>query len=210
MYLTFCTTTILFAEKNQDPTFIRNYIWQEAFINCFFALSASALSTYAFSILFNDKIEVRESIFGVLVGGILFGSIAGFCTNIGAAVACGFGAGLLTNLYFNLIYYKINNKRVIDNYGIILMLIVSIIATAIVPPVTLRTYWKFDTVLATLKSSSSSTGTTVGNKEISGYVLAYPAISALIGCASGLILGLFLKLMDKLDADKTLRDKLYL
>lgn len=143
------------------------------------------------------------------MGGIIFGSVAGFCSNIGAAIACGFGAGLLANLYFSFIYYKLNAKRVIDNYGSLMIVAVSLIATVVIAPIVLITYRDHDVVLGTLQSSSSNTGTVIANKQVAGYSLTYPAISTFIGCGSGLILSLVLKLMDKLDANKTLTDELY-
>jgi hypothetical protein len=59
LFLSFCGTTTLFVQKTTNTSSVRIYVWQEAFISTFFALSASILFTYAFSILFGDRIQIR-------------------------------------------------------------------------------------------------------------------------------------------------------
>lgn len=143
LFFTFCATTILFSMKNSTPGFERNYIWQEAFISCFFAESSAILFSYAFSILFKDKISVKESIFSMIMGAIIYGTIAGVCINIGAAIACGLAAGLLVAVYFRFIEPLINSRRVIDSYGLFLLLAISLIATLLIPQVVLRGYYNY-------------------------------------------------------------------
>lgn len=105
LFLAFCGTTMVFASKNAllnvGPTEIpRSFIWQEAFISSFFALSASVIFFYAFSILFDDnsRFNLKGSIIGTISGGIMYGCVAGTCTNIGAAIACGLFAGFISAL----------------------------------------------------------------------------------------------------------------
>lgn len=53
LFLAFCATTILYPQKTPSRTLERNIVSSEAFINCFFALSASVLFSYTFSIIYN-------------------------------------------------------------------------------------------------------------------------------------------------------------
>lgn len=140
LFLTFCATTILYPQKTLSRTLERNIVSAEAFINCFFALSASVLFSYAFSIIYNSKITVRDSVFGVIGGGVLYGCVAGLVTNIGAAIACGLAAGFFSATFYRFIYPQINRKRTIDNYGISLTLFISIVGTVVVPPIAIRIY----------------------------------------------------------------------
>lgn len=114
LFLSFCVTTTLFSTKQASLIigyeFMRGYVWQEAFISTFIALSASVIFTYAFSVLFNSqgKIGIRGSIIGTLTGAIIYGPVAGTCINIGAAIASGLFAGIFSALFFEKIYSKVN------------------------------------------------------------------------------------------------------
>jgi hypothetical protein len=61
IFLSFCTTTTLFPLKFTpgQAEYARSYIWQEAYISIFFALSASVIFTYACSIVLGEKIGIR-------------------------------------------------------------------------------------------------------------------------------------------------------
>jgi hypothetical protein len=67
LFLSFCSTTTFYSLKFVNDTtasnngeFARSYVWQEAFLGTFFALSASVISTYIFSILLGgSKIGIR-------------------------------------------------------------------------------------------------------------------------------------------------------
>lgn len=74
-------------------------------------MSASVIFTFAFSIVFGNKIGAKEAVFGTISGGVIYGSVAGTCINIGTAIACGLFAGLTSAFYFRFIYNTINKKN---------------------------------------------------------------------------------------------------
>lgn len=53
LFLSFCATTTFYSLKFTSTLgeYSRSYVWQEAFLGTFFALSASVISTYIFSII---------------------------------------------------------------------------------------------------------------------------------------------------------------
>ncbi len=61
IFMSFCATSTLFSTKVTNVTSIRRFFWPESILNMFFALSASVISTYSFSILFGKdyKIGIR-------------------------------------------------------------------------------------------------------------------------------------------------------
>ncbi|XP_031472927.1 uncharacterized protein LOC116245608 [Nymphaea colorata] len=63
---------------------------QEGPLNIYFALTASVICTYISSAIFGQqKVGVRESLVGVLSGGVTIGVVAGTINNIGASIAIG-------------------------------------------------------------------------------------------------------------------------
>ena len=180
----------------------------QAVLNSFFALSSNVLMTFTFSILFEGKFVVRWSIFGLIMGGVIFGSVAELTGQIGAAIACGSGSGLLTVIYYSKIYPMINRETVSDMMGLILMLTISLLATVVVVPVLLVAYFKTGITLQPLANGSNNP-TTVSSLAIVGWSLVYPAITVLIGCGVGLILSFVLRLFIEIDADKAMTDKLF-
>ena len=152
---------------------------------------------------------MRESVFGMIMNGVLYGPIAGIATNISVAISCGIGSGFISTLFFAKIYPCLNNQKLYDNAGVLLMLILSILGTCLVTPITLWLYHHYDIELATLQANSTSAGEVISSKSIVGYALYYPLISAFIGGCSGLIIGLLMRCFDPLDSDLTMTDKMY-
>jgi len=108
LFLAFCTTSTLYpvkhsvaSEQAKDEP-VRTYAWPEAWISVFFAMSASVIFYYAFSILIGKKkrVEIRGSMIGTLAGAIMYGPIAGTCENIGASIAVGLFAGFSSAFFF--------------------------------------------------------------------------------------------------------------
>ena len=198
--------------KSTPASSVRNYMWMESILNCFFSLSANVLTTAVMNIFIKEKFLVRWMVFGVIGGGIIYGSVAQLGINIGAAIGSGSGASLLTVLYYYLIYPKLNRKRVIDSLGIIYVLIVSLCSSLIVSPYTLRVYYSNGVPLPALATSSSPGGEPVPNKELAGWTLTFPAITILIGGASGALVCLLLRCFNEMDFEEEniMSDKMFM
>ena len=108
LFLAFCTTSTLYPVKNSVTSVyasdesVRAYAWPEAWISVFFAMSASVIFYYAFSVLIGKqkKMEIKGSTIGTLAGAIMYGPIAGTCQNIGASIAVGLFAGIISAFFF--------------------------------------------------------------------------------------------------------------
>ena len=162
-------------------------------MSTFFALSASVVSTYAFSILFGEKIGVRESLIGTISGAVIYGAVAGTCINIGASIAVGILAGFVSALYFTKIYRKLNEKHVYDTMGLFSTLVISFLGTFFVAPIVLKTYYNYSVSLPTLNSTSVTTGSAITNSNTAGWVLVYVGISMGIGLTTSLVINLIMK-----------------
>ena len=202
IFFTFSGTSALFSMKTSPASSVRNYVWMEAVISTFFALSANVLSTAVITVALQGKFMIRWQVFSVIAGGIVFGTAAQISLNIGAAIGCGSGAGILTILYFHIIQPRINKRKVIDSFGIILFFVVSIFSTLVVSTYILRVYYSNGVIIPALATSSSPAGEAIPNREVAGWGLTYPACSMLIGAVSGLLLCLFLRCFDDVDAEK--------
>lgn len=202
LFLAFCTTTPLFTTKytSSGSESQRAFIWQEAFISTFIALSASVIANYAISVLLNHKAKlgIRGSLVGTITGAIIYGPVAGTCINIGAAIACGLIAGSISAFFFEKIFPSLNGNTIKDSFGLVGVLIVSFLGTFVISPTVLKTYYNYDVDLPTLHPDNTfSTAYAITNKNIAGWVLVYVGVSAGIGLVSGLVIGLLVKFIDQ-------------
>ena len=200
LFLSFCATTTLFSIKSTLSTTetARSYLWQEAFLSIFIAMSASIIFNYAFSALFNahSKFGIRGSLVGTISGAIMYGSVAGTCINIGAAIAVGLFAGFLSALFFEKIYPALNRNNITDTFGITFILIVSFLGTFFIAPTVIKTYYNYSVTLPTLDPNNSASSVNFISKiGAAGWSLVYVGISMGIGLLGGLIIGLIVKSM---------------
>lgn len=161
-------------------------------------MSASIIFNYAFSTFFNahSKFGIRGSLVGTISGAIMYGSVAGTCINIGAAIAVGLFAGFLSALFFEKIYPTLNRNHVTDTFGITFILIVSFLGTFFIAPTVIKTYYNYSVNLPTLNATNSATTINyISNLDAAGWALVYVGISMAIGLAGGLIVGLVAKSM---------------
>ncbi len=134
--------------------------------------------------------------FGTISGGVIYGSVAGTCINIGTAIACGLFAGLVSAFYFRFIYNRVNKTNTFDSYGVFNTLIISIFGTLGIAPIVLVAYYQRDWILTTLQVSNfDKVGLPLLNSSIAGWVLIYVGVSFGIGSASGLIIGFILRVI---------------
>jgi hypothetical protein len=76
--------------------------------------------------------------------------VAGTCVNIGAAIASGLFAGLISAVAYRKIYKKINEKSLFDSYGALNTLFISFFGTFVIAPIILIAYYNRTWILTTL------------------------------------------------------------
>jgi hypothetical protein len=88
-------------------------------MNIYFALSASVIMTYWSSAAFGGfKVGVRESLVGVLGGGVMISIVSAYINNIGACIAIGAFAGLVSGLWLRQGYPRMNANKPYDPLGL--------------------------------------------------------------------------------------------
>ena len=204
VFMSFCTTTAFFPLKFTpgQAEYSRSYVWQEGFLSTFFAMSASIIFTLTFSILFRGnganggRMGIKEIIFGTVSGGIFYGSVAGTCINIGAAIASGLFSGLVTALYFCFLHKRMNSNGLFDSYGVVNTFLLSFLGTFVLAPIILISYYDRHWILTTFQVSNfDKVGLPIINNSIAGWVLAYVGISVGIGLVGGFVFGFLLYLL---------------
>ncbi len=184
LFLTFMGITVCFPIKSMVRT---RFIWAEAYMNILFALCASVFTNMFMSALYKNRIGLREVQFGMIGGAILAGPVAGTLDNIGAFMAMGTFAGILSSLYFAYIHPKLNRTRVKDVYGALFIFIISFLGTFFVAPLVLIGMVQNDV------SSNLLMNAWITNADNAGWILSYVGISVGIALASGLVIGLLLR-----------------
>lgn len=188
LFLTFMGITICFPIKSLVRT---RYIWAEGYMNILFALCASVFTNMFMSALLKNKIGLREVNFGMIGGAIMAGPVAGTLDNIGAFMAMGTVAGLISSIYFTYIHPKINNTRVHDVYGALYIAIISFLGTFMVAPLVLIGMVR-NNVMSNLLMNQPLT-----NGDIAGWSLVYVGISIGIALVSGIVLGAILRIFQR-------------
>jgi hypothetical protein len=122
-------------------------------------------------------------------GAIMAGPIAGTLDNIGAFMAIGTFAAIISALYFYKIHPKLNATRVRDTYGALYIAIVSFLGTFFVAPLVLIGMVN-NGVFSNLLMNSTLT-----NSEIAGWSLSYVGISIAIALVAGFAVGTLLMCM---------------
>lgn len=188
LFLTFMGITVCFPIKSLVRT---RYIWAEGFMNILFALCASVFTNMFMSALLKNKIGLREVNFGMIGGAIIAGPVAGTLDNIGAFMAMGTFAGIISSIYFAYIHPKLNKTRVSDVYGALYVAIISFLGTFFVAPLVL---------IGMVRNSVHSNllmNTFLTNGDIAGWALTYVGISVGVALVTGLGLGAILLLFQR-------------
>ncbi len=119
------------------------------------------------------------------------GTIAGTLDNIGAMMAIGTFAGIVSALFFGFVYPKMNKHSVLDTYGVFYIFIVSLLGTMMVAPLVLRGMYNSNVI------SNQLNNVVVSTLNSAGWSLVYVGISFGIALVGGLILGLFLRCLGR-------------
>jgi hypothetical protein len=132
---------------------------------------------------------------GTIMGAVMYGPVAGTCTNIGASIATGIIAGLFSALFFHKVYFKINENGYRDSFGIVLIFLISFFGTFVISPTVIKTYYNYSVDLTTLETSVfDSMGKSI-NIDAAGWVLVFVGVSVGTGSSTGLLVGFFLRLL---------------
>lgn len=188
LFITFMGITICFPAKFQLRTRV---IWAEGYMNIIFALCASVFTNMFISAITKNRLGLREIQFGMIGGAIMAGPIAGTLDNIGAFMAIGTFAGILSAIYFAKIHPRVNATRVQDTYGALYIAIVSFLGTFFIAPIVLIGMVK-NNVNSNLLMNFKLT-----NGDIAGWSLAYVGISLGIALVAGFSIGAFMMCMEK-------------
>lgn len=151
-------------------------------LNIYFALTASVICTYISSAIFGKlKIGVRESLVGVLSGGVMIGVVGGTINNIGACIAIGAFAGFFSGFWLRIVYPRMNKHDHMGIFGPILCC--SIIGGLVVAPSLYKIYINRGTLPSTMTAVISTT-------RFISYQLAFIGIAAGTAICTGLLAGL--------------------
>ena len=188
LFITFMGITICYPVKAAIRSRI---IWAEGYMNILFALCASVFTNMFISALTKNRLGLREIQFGMIGGAIMAGPIAGTLDNIGAFMAIGPVAGIISAIYFGYIHPKLINTRVRDTYGALYIAIVSFLGTFFIAPLVLIGMVRNDVF------SNLLLGIPLTNGDIAGWSLTYVGISVGIALVSGFALGAILMCMER-------------
>ena len=157
-------------------------------LNIYFALTASVISTYIFSAIFGKlKVGVRESLLGVISGGVTIGVVGGTINNIGACIAIGAFAGLLSSLYYRLIHAKSLFVQTIDHLGIIgPILLCSVFGGLGLAPILYAAYKNLGTSTSTLIGMAN-----INDNNFINYQLVNIGVAAGTAIFTGLLSAIF-------------------
>lgn len=154
-------------------------------MNIYFALTASVICTYISSAIFGKlKVGVRESLVGVLGGGVSIAVVAGTINNIGACIAIGAFAGFVSGFWLRIVHPRINRTHSVDHLGIIgPILINAILGGLVISPAMYQIY-------NNLGTTSSGLSGQVIDPAIMYYQLSFIGIAAGTAIVTALLAGL--------------------
>jgi hypothetical protein len=166
------------------PTAANIYRNNEGPLNIYFALTASVICTYISSAIFGKlKVGVRESLVGVLGGGVTIAVVAGTINNIGACIAIGAFSGFISGFWLRIVHPRLNFTRSIDHLGILGPILVnSILGGLVLSPAMYKIYNNMGTVYSGL-------GSQVNDTAVMTYQLVYIGIAAGTAIVTGLLAG---------------------
>ena len=154
----------------------------------FFALSSSTVSTLAFSFLMNKKPRATDMFNGSISGAIIFGSIAGYATNIAVPIATGIFSAFLSVFYKSKLMNRLNKSHAYDMLGLFgPFMIVAIFGVIVLAPIVLKSFVNFSIV------TNPMNGAAVTSSNETGWLLSYAGISAGIGLITGMVISTIMR-----------------
>lgn len=182
IFATFPFTGILWPSQAASNIYRRF----ESPMNVYFALTASVICTYISAAIFGKlKIGVRQSLIGILSGGVMVSVVSGTISNIGACIAVGAIAGFISGFWLEIVHPRLNKNFSYDHMGIFgPILICSILGGVALAPITYKAFMNHDLSLNVLSNIL------VTNYRTASYQLANIAIATGAGAAAGFLAGL--------------------
>lgn len=99
---------------NQDvPT--ESFIWNNGALAALFAVSASVITSIAFSLVIHGKVLYRDLLVSPIAGGVMIGSSSIMIYNPMEAIILGIIAGALQTTLFNYLEKKLGNNPTVSN-----------------------------------------------------------------------------------------------
>lgn len=124
-------------------------------MNLYFALTASVIMTYWSSAAFGGfKTGARESLVGVLGGGVMISMVSPYINNIGGCIAIGAISGIISGLWLRLGYPRMNQNQILDPLGLTGPILINAFIGAMgVGPILMAAYKNLGLTLVELNSS---------------------------------------------------------
>lgn len=140
--------------------------------------------TYLSSAVFGSfKIGMRESLMGVLSGGVIIASVAGCIDNLGACIALGAFAGVISGFWLRIVHPRINAKKIYDQIGIFGPIALNaLIGGVVVAPLMFQVYYWLRIVPSTMVNLITANDSMIYQLVCAGIVIG-------MGLAIGLISG---------------------
>ncbi len=148
----------------------------------FFAISSSVLSSALWSILLNqhNHLHLTDFMGSSISAAIMYGTVAGFSSNISIPVTLGLGSGFLSIIYKSKLLPKLNKKKLIDSLGFLGPFFVApIIGNYVVAPVVIYCYSSYNILTPQL-------GSTPIDVKSSRYVYIFYVLSSGLGILGGI------------------------
>lgn len=156
MCLSFSITHSIIGKKdngnaNFDPINDQRVVfYPEGAIGMLFAISASVISSAAWSVILNSrehKFALTDFIGSSISGAIMFGPVGQLTSNLAIPIVLGLGGGLISVLYKEKALPRINKKKMRDSMGLLgPFLIVPFVGNFISTPVTIFCYSTYGVV----------------------------------------------------------------
>jgi hypothetical protein len=132
-----------------------------SYFSIIWSISSSVLGTYLGSLIVGGgRVGVKETIVGVISGGVIMGSVAPIFINIGLTLFLGFLAGFINGVIYKLFYSLINKVIIYDYMGLLIPLLINSLLGSIFIPIAVFLTYSIQKAsipgLTTTPSSSSS------------------------------------------------------
>ena len=182
-----------------DPAF--PYERQLAIVNTFFSMASSVVGTFAASILLRGKFGIDEVLNASLAGGVMIGSSCNLITNPAGAIAVGFFAGSISTFGFIKLSALLTKVGIYDTCGVHNLHGLPGVLGGIFSAIFLAAYTSGTENIAGPVSWNTGDWYRKGAMQLAGV-----ALSLGISIASGIVTGLILLLVYRMEESDFFND----